>query len=134
MGRKILAVVVAWIAAGAIILIGQMFMASFWPAPSPAVREDAGLMRAYIETLPTAAFVTLAVIYAVASFVGGFVATKMGRRWSPGPTLALIIGVLLFIGGILNFFVVLPYHPTWVTILCLLIYIPFAWLGYKVAR
>lgn len=134
MGRKILAVVTAWIAAGVIILIGQMFMASFWPAPTPAVRESAELMQAYIETLPTAAFITLAAIYAVASFTGGFVATKMGRRWSEGPTLALIVGALLEIGAFINFFVVLPYHPMWVTVLCLLIYVPFALIGYKVAR
>lgn len=133
MGRKILAVVVALIAAMAIISIGQMAMASFWPAPSPTVREDPAAMRAYFDALPTAAYVTLIVGYAVASFVGGFIATKMGRRFSSGPTLALIIGVLLTIGGILNFLVLLPYHPAWVTALCLAIYIPFALLGYLAA-
>lgn len=133
MGRKILAVIVAWIVAGGIILIGQMFMASIWPAPSPTVREDPAAMRAYIEGLPTQAFITLAAVYAVASFAGGFIATKMGRRFSGGPTLALIIGVLLTLGGLLNFFVVVPYHPVWVTIVCLLIYIPFALVGYAAA-
>ena len=133
MGRKILAVIVAWIVAAAIMLVGQMGMASFWPAPSPTVRENAAAMQAYIENLPTEAFVTLAIIYAVASFAGGFIATKMGRRFSSGPTLALIVGVLLTLGGFYNFFVALPYHPGWVTLVCLLIYIPFALLGYKLA-
>lgn len=133
MGRKILAVIVAWITAGAIILIGQMFMTSIWTAPTPSVREEPAAMQLYFNAQPTAYFVTLAVIYAVASFAGGFVATKMGRRFSSGPTLALIIGVLLTLGGLLNFFVVLPYHPLWVAVLCLLIYIPFALLGYLAA-
>ncbi|HVF46054.1 MAG TPA: hypothetical protein VNA17_00660 [Pyrinomonadaceae bacterium] len=133
MGRKILAVIVGWITAGAIILIGQMFMGSIWAPPTPTVRDEAATMQAYFQALPTAAFITLAVIYVIASFAGGFVATKMGRRFSSGPTLALIIGVLLTLGGILNFFVVLPYHPVWVAILCLLIYIPFALLGYLAA-
>lgn len=134
MGRKILAVIVAWITAGAIILIGQMFMGSVWAPPTPTIREDPAAMRAYVEGLPTAAFVVLAIIYAIASFAGGFVVTKMGRRWSPGLTLPLIIGILLTIGGILYFFWAVPYHPIWVTILCLLIYIPVTLLGHKVAE
>lgn len=134
MGRKILAVVVAWIAAGAIILIGQMFMGSIWAPPTQTIREDPATMRAYVEGLPTQAFVVLAIIYAVASFAGGFIVTKMGRRVSPGITLPLIIGILLLIGGFLNFFVVVPYHPTWVTVLCLLIYVPITLLGHKFAK
>lgn len=134
MGRKILAVIVAWIVAGAIILLGQMFMGSVWVAPTPTIREDPAAMRAYVEGLPTEAFIVLAVIYAIASFAGGFVVTKMGRRWSPGMTLPLIIGILLTGGGILNFFFVVPYHPVWVTALCLAIYIPLTLLGHKVAK
>jgi hypothetical protein len=134
MGRKVLAVIVAWIVAGAIILIGQMFMGSVWGPPTPTIREDPAAMRSYVESLPTQAFVTLAFIYAIASFAGGFIVTKMGQRWSPGVTLPLVIGILLLIGGILNFFVVVPYHPVWVTVLCLLIYIPFSLLGHKVAK
>lgn len=134
MGRKILAVIAAWITAGAIILIGQMFMGSAWAPPTPTIREDPAAMRAYIQSLPTAAFITLAVVYAIASFAGGFVVTKMGRRWSEGLTLPLIIGILLTIGGLLNFFVVVPYHPVWVTVLCMLLYIPMTLLGHKVAK
>lgn len=134
MGRKILAVVVALIVAGAIIMIGQMVMSAMWAAPSPTIREDPAAMRSYVEGLPTQAFIVLAVVYAIASFAGGFIVTKMGRRFSPGMTLPLIIGILLLIGGILNFFVVVPYHPAWVTALCLLIYIPFTLVGHKVAQ
>jgi len=130
----ILAVVVAWIAATGIIMVCQMFMGSVWAPPTQTVRSDPESMRAYIQALPTQAFVVLALIYAVASFAGGFIVTKMGRRWSPGITLSLIIGFLLLIGGVLNFFVVLPYHPTWVTALCLAIYLPFTLLGHKVAK
>jgi hypothetical protein len=133
MGRNILAVIIALIVAFAIIFIGEMFMASVWPAPSPTVRENAAAMQAYIEHLPTQAFVTLAIVYAVAAFAAGFIATKMGRRFSSGPTLALIVGVLLTLGGFYNFFVALPYHPGWVTVVCVLSDIPLALLGFLAA-
>ena len=134
MGRKILALVVAWIVAVAIIMIGQMFMGAIWAAPSPTIREDPEAMRAYIEGLPTQAFVVLAIVYAVASFAGGFIVTKMSRREMPGMTFPLIIGTLLLIGGILNFFVFVPYHPPWVTAACLLIFLPATLIGHRFAR
>ncbi len=134
MGRKILAVIVAWITAGAIILIGQMFMGSVWAPPTPTIREDPAAMRAYVQSLPTAAFVTLTIIYFIASFAGGFVVTKMGRRWSPGITLPLVIGILLILSGILNFVFALPYPPVLVMVLCLAICIPVTLLGHKVAK
>jgi hypothetical protein len=134
MGRRILAVVVALIVAMGIIAIGQMGMAAMWAAPSPTVRQDPDAMRAYLEGLPTSAFVTLAVIYAVASFAGGFIATKMARRFGSSVAYSLIVGVLLFLAGAYNFLVALPYHPSWATALCLILFIPMALLGYRLAR
>ena len=134
MGRKILALVVGWIVAAAIMMIGQMLMATMWSPPPTAIRGDDELLKAYMMELPTQAFVSLLLIYALAAFGGGFIVTKMGRRFSTGMTLAIILATLLFIGGLLNFFVMVPYHPLWVSILGLAIFYPFTVLGYKVAR
>ncbi len=134
MGRKILAVIVGWIVAAAIMMIGQMLMATMWSPPPTAVRGDPEILRAYMQELPTEAFIALIVIYAVASFGGGFIVTKMGRRLSSGNSLPLILATLLFIGGILNFFVMIPYHPLWVSILGLAVFYPFTMLGYRFAR
>lgn len=134
MGRKILAVIVGWIVAATIMLIGQMLMATMWSPPPTAVRSDNDILRAYMAELPTQAFVALLVIYALASFGGGFIVTKMGRRFSSGMTLPIVVATLLFIGGIINFFVTIPYHPLWVSIVGLAIFFPFTLLGYKFAR
>ena len=134
MGRKILALVVGWVVAAAIMTIGQMLMATMWSPPPTAIRGDDELLRVYMAELPTRAFVALLIIYAVASFGGGFIVTKMGRRFSNGMTLALVLATLLFIGGILNFFVMVPYHPLWVSLIGLAIFYPFTILGYKVPR
>jgi hypothetical protein len=133
-GRKILAVVIGWIVAVAVILIGQMLMATMWSPPPTAIKGDPEILRQYVADLPTSAFVSLIVIYGLAAFAGGFIATKMGRQVSSGITLALVIGTLLFLGGVVNFFFILPYHPMWVTLVSLLLYFPAALLGYRLAR
>ena len=131
MGRKILAVVVALIAAIATISIGQMLMGLVWKPPADFMTDQA-VQKAFVAGLPTEAFISLAVVYALGSFAGGFIVTKIARQVSSGITLPLIIGVLLTIAGALNF-VSIP-HPTWVAILCLLVYIPSALLGHRLAR
>ncbi|CAN5275548.1 hypothetical protein BH20ACI2_BH20ACI2_01100 [soil metagenome] len=133
MGRKILAVIVGWIVAAVVIMIGQMLMATKWSPTTTNIQNDPAAMRAYVEGLPSEAFIVLIVVYAIASFAGGFIVTKMGRRFSQGMNLALIIATLLFIGGILNFFVFVPYHPLWVSLISLAVYFPFTLLGYKAA-
>jgi MFS family permease len=135
MGRKVLAVLVAWIVAMGVMMIGQMVLTMFVPtAITPGKNVDSETLRHYIEAMPAQAFVALAAVYALASFAAGFVVTKIGRRFSRGMTLALVIGIILEIGGFLNFFVFFPVHPLWATVLCLLVYIPFALLGYRFAR
>lgn len=134
MGRKILAIIVGCIVAGAIITIGQMLMATMWSPPPTAVRGDPEILRAYMQQLPTQAFVVLLLTYAVAAFGAGFIVTKIGRRVSPGTTLPLIIGTLLFLSGIVNFFYTVPYHPLWVSLLGLALFYPMTLLGYRLAR
>ena len=135
MGRKILAVIVAMITAIAIIWLFEMISTMTAPDyPKNAAYFTQAELMEYIRSMPATAFVLIFGGYVIASFAGGFVATKMGRRWSSGATLALIVGVLLSIGGVLNFFVVLPGQPMWFIIASMLSYIPFSLLGYRVAR
>ncbi len=131
MGRKILALVVALIAAVATISIGQMLMGLVWKPPADFMADQA-VQKAFVAGLPTEAFISLAVVYALGSFAGGFIVTKIGRQVSSGITLPVIIGIVLTIAGVFNF-VSIP-HPTWVAILCLLVDIPSALLGHRLAR
>jgi MFS family permease len=135
MGRKFLAVIVGFITAAGIFMVFQMI--STMAAPTYAgnwehMTQDE--KNAYVKTLPPMVFAIVLAGYVVGSFAGGFVASKMGRRWSPGPTLALIVGVLLTIGGFALFFYVAPGQPVWFMIASLVCYIPAALIGYRVAR
>jgi MFS family permease len=135
MGRKILAVIVGWIAAVAIFMVFQMISTMAAPNyPSNAEHIPQEGLRDYIATLPPMVFAIVLIGYIVGAFAGGFITSKMGRRWSPGPTLAFIVGVLLTIGGLLNFFVMFPGQPLWFIAASLISFIPAALIGYCVAR
>lgn len=46
---------------------------------------------------------------------------------------ALITGAVLMVGGIMNI-IMIPYHPQWFIIADVFMYLPFAWIGYMVAK
>ena len=133
MGRKILAVVVAWIVAVAIMLIVEMGNSMVIMPPSDAVMKDPVALREYMANGPVTAYVIVLIGYILASFVGGFIVTKMSRRESPGLTLPIIIGVLLTLGMVANI-LMLPGQPLWFVIIGLLIFIPITLLGHRFAR
>lgn len=134
MGRKILAVVVALIAALAIMMVIQMLNSILVQPPSADVMGDPAKLKEFMAGLPSTAYLVVLISYVLASFAGGFIVTKMSRQVSSGPTLAIIIGAMLTIGGILNFFVMLPGQPMWFIAASLISYIPIALLGYRLAR
>lgn len=134
MGRKILAVVVALIVAFAVIMIVQMANSVVVSPPSADVMRDPVRLREFLRTLPMTAYVVVLLGYVLGAFAGGFIVTKMSRRESPGIALPIVIGAILEIGAILNFFVMLPGQPIWFIVVSLLIMIPASLLGHRFAR
>lgn len=134
MGRKILAVVVALIAAFAIMMVIQMLNSMVVQPPSADVMGDPAKLKEFMAGLPGTAYLVVLISYLLAAFAGGFIVTKMARQVSTGPTLAVIIGAILTFGGILNFFVMLPGQPVWFIAASLVSYIPVALFGYRLAK
>lgn len=87
--------------------------------------DDTGLAFKHLTT-PLLMFVLLA--YALGSFFGGLVSSIIEN----GILSALITGLLLMAGGIIN--LALMQHPIWFTITSLLIYVPLAIAGGKSGR
>ena len=112
MGRKVLAVVVALIAALGVIIIVQM-----------------------LKTLTVGMTMDIVALvgYFLGAFAGGYIVKNMSRRESPGMALPLLIGVILTLGGIWNFFFRMPGQQMWLIALSLLTFIPISLLGAKLA-
>lgn len=134
MGRKILAVVVALIVAWAIIMIFEMANSAVVRPPTLEMMSDPATLREFWNSVPTTSFVVVLLGYIVGAFGGGFIVTKMARQVSSGNSLSILIGVILMIGALLNFFVILPGQPMWFVVLSLIVFIPMSLLGHRFAR
>ena len=98
----------------------------------PAVdMKDPKTISNMMTSMPVAAFIWILLGYAFSSFVGGLIATVISGRQKVNA--ALIVGAFLMVGGIMNL-IMIPFHPIWFVIADVFMYIPFAWLGYMVAR
>jgi hypothetical protein len=133
MGRKILAVIVAIFVATAVIMIVEMLNSYNIKPPSADVMSDPAKLREYMANGPALAYGVVLFGYILASFVGGFIVTKMSRQVSQGMTLPIIVGVLLTLLGITNF-LMLPGQPIWFIAASLAVFVPLSLFGHRLAR
>lgn len=130
MAKRILSVIAA-LAVSFAIIIGFESVSGFLfktPGLDPRNPQTVSDMMA---SMPLAAFLWLLLGYAVSAFAGGVVATFLSGRNNVQP--ALIVGAALTVGGIMNL-IAIPYHPLWFMITNVLIYLPFAWVGYLITK
>lgn len=134
MGRKILAVVAALITASAIFLLIQMIATLFaFETPKNIEYMTREEIAAYMKTVPVGGYLTVLFGYLLGSFAGGWMVTKVSKARN-STALPFLVGALLTIGAIGNFFFVLPGQPLWFVVLSLISYIPLALFGHRFAR
>ncbi len=128
--RNILAVIagviIGAIVNGALITVSG----SVIPPPAGVDPSDMESLRAGIHLFETKHFIFPFLAHALGTLVGALVASLIGA--SKRMILALIVGVLFLIGGVLAAFMIPA--PAWFIALDLLVaYIPMAWLGWKLS-
>jgi hypothetical protein len=133
MGRKILAVIAAWITGLAIIMVIEMIGTMFNPQPpSNFMTMSVDEKIAYARTIPIGAYLTVLFGYILSSFAAGWLVTKISKQ-SHGLVLPLIVGGLLTLGAVFNA-MWLPGQPFWFVLLSIIVFIPLAFLGHRVAQ
>jgi nitrate/nitrite transporter NarK len=95
-----------------------------FPMPPGTDMNDPDQFNAYIDTLPTLAFFVVILAHLGQSFVGGWVAARLGA--SRPMLLAMIIGVLSLAGGIMAMMMIAG--PAWMAIE-LPLYLVVAWFA-----
>lgn len=98
---------------------------AIYPPPDRIDFGDTDVMRAYIDTLPLGALLTVAIAWFLGSLGGTFAACRLG----PARPLvyALLVGGIMFAGAAFNL-TIIP-HPIWFSILGLLGIFAGTWLG-----
>lgn len=129
MGKLILAVL-GGVVVGVLTIfaIESVNMVRF-PGPEGLNMEDKEAFNAYVASLPLSALLTVLFAFAFGSFMAGFVSSKIAD--SKQLVVSIICGVLLMGAGIVNI-IMIP-HPMWFNIVTIVIFIPMAIWGSKVA-
>jgi len=129
MARRILSVI-AGIAVGVIIvMVGDAATHFLFPPPPDLNIENKEQMIVFVKSIPNSVFLIMFSFWILSSFTGGFVAGKINKAgWKRS---SIVTGTILMAAAIINI-VLLP-HPVWMIIGVIILYIPAAWLGGKLA-
>ena len=127
MGRTIAGVVVGVVVAWLTIMLAEFASAPLHPMPAGLDMRDPESVAAFVATLPASALLLVLSGWVLGGLVGGYVAASISRKPRP----ALTVGIVIVIGVIANA-VMIP-HPMWMTVAGVLLPVPAAWLGAKLA-
>ena len=128
MGRTILGIlaglVVAWLA----MTICEFASLFLHRPPVGLDLRDPQALAAHIAAAPLSAMLVVVVGWALAAFVGAWVAARIARHRRAA---ALVIGLLVLAGVIANI-AMIP-HSLWMTVAGLALPLPLAWLAARIA-
>ena len=127
--RDFLAVVAGVAIAVAIVFLGDELSHMLYPLPTDLDPADTDALRAHIATLPLGAFLLVMGGWALGTFVGAVVATRIGtaKPW----IFPAIVCIFMFAGTTATL-IAIP-HPLWFSIVSLIAILASAWLAWLVA-
>ncbi|MBB48063.1 MAG: hypothetical protein CMJ33_05885 [Phycisphaerae bacterium] len=107
--RDLLAVVLGMLAGMAVNMTFVLLALFLYPMPEGVDFSETEAMPAYFASIPATGFAIILVAHLGQAFFGGLVAALISR--DRPRSMALVIGVLSLIGGVINL-IDLP-HPPW---------------------
>ncbi|HKI33827.1 MAG TPA: hypothetical protein VKA46_18385 [Gemmataceae bacterium] len=130
MVRSIIAVLLGIILAFVVLFALEGIGMLVYPLPEGVSPNDTEALKKLLPNMPVGAFLLVLLGNAVGSLAGGFLGAWMARRAQA--THALIVGTVLMLMGVANL-LILPGHPAWFWAASLLVYLPPAYLGARMA-
>lgn len=131
MGRTILGALAGLVVAFFTIMLVELASHHVYPPPPGIDPGNTADMARLIGMLPFGALLMIVLAWVIGAFDGGFVAALIagGNR----PRIAALVPALMVMAGVVGMIVVMPAHPTWMSAAGLLLPIPAALLGAKLA-
>lgn len=127
--RKILFIIVGIITATIIIYLIESLGHLVYPPSEDLNLKDPDTIKSIMKDVPAGALLFVLLAYALGSFCGGLITAFISK--SSKVINAIIVGFVLLIFGLTNLLII-P-HPVWFTIVSIILYIPCAYMGGKVA-
>ena len=130
MGRTILGILAGMVTAWVVIMACQFASGLLYPPPPGMDLRQPEQLAAFIAQAPPAAMAIVVASWVLGAGLGGWVAAKIARAH---PLFAALVIGLLVLAGVVANNTMIP-HPTWMTVLGVLLPLPAAWLGARMAR
>jgi hypothetical protein len=130
MGRTILGILAGMVTAWVVIMACQFASGLLYPPPPGMDLRQPEQLAAFIAQAPPAAMAIVVASWVLGAGMGGWVAAKIARAH---PLFAALLIGLLVLAGVVANNTMIP-HPTWMTALGVLLPVPAAWLGARMAR
>ena len=126
--KRVWPVVAGLLTGWVVIFLLEMVNHQFYPPPVGLDYQDKEVVTAFMQSLPTGAFVLLLVAWMIGALAGGAVGAWVNpQAWR---NTAIIVGVILALGSIINM-TLIP-HPTWLMISASLGHVPMAYVGARI--
>lgn len=129
MKRSVVGVVLGLIAGFVVVGVVEGASSFVYGSPQGFDFSDTKALREFVGNLPVGAFFFIIAAHVLGSFTAAMTCSAIVRtRWL---TCSLIVGSVLLVAGVANL-VMIP-HPLWFSIVDVLVYLPSAIAGGKVA-
>jgi hypothetical protein len=144
----ILPVVLGTIAGVALVFLGENLMHSMYPLPNGIDESNFTELGNWMKSLDMSAYLLLLSSYAIGAFVSGITSTLVLKKmvFDDEKLLAaakegnfgafkwpsIISGIMLTLAGIFNLLSIS--HPIWFSIVNVVEFLPFAYLGYLLSK
>ncbi|MEN9413105.1 MAG: hypothetical protein RLZZ342_192 [Candidatus Parcubacteria bacterium] len=123
-------VVAGFVVASAVMMAFELTNSFFYPLPADLDWYDTAAVQALTKSLPWTAFILVILGWAVGSFCGGYITSRLAGETRFRVT--AVLAILLVLAGIAN--VLMLGHPMVFTIIGLAVLAVFPYLGYLAYR
>lgn len=130
MGRTVLGVLAGLATMFVVIMLVELLGAQVFPPPDGVDMRDPQVLASAMAQMPLGALAMVVVAWVLGAFAGGWVAARVSVAH---PRAAAAIVALAVVAGVVLMVLSFP-HPLWMTVLGLVLPVPAALAGARLAR